>query len=96
MNPKAVQIMKEADVDITSQQSSTIDDELLNRSDYVITLCGDANDNCPMTPPHVTRMHWGFEDPARATGTEEEVHAVFERVRDSIEERITQFKNEGK
>ncbi|WP_271397209.1 arsenate reductase (thioredoxin) [Salinicoccus roseus] len=96
MNPKAVQIMKEADVDITSQQSSTIDDELLNRSDYVITLCGDANDNCPMTPPHVTRMHWGFEDPARATGTEEEVHAVFESVRDSIEDRIIQFKNEGK
>ncbi|WP_411842669.1 arsenate reductase (thioredoxin) [Salinicoccus sp. HZC-1] len=96
MNPKAVSIMEEAGIDISGQESSKIDNALLNRSDYVITLCGDADDNCPMTPPHVNRMHWGFEDPAKATGTDEEVHAVFESVRDAIEERIIAFKENGK
>ncbi|MCG1009866.1 arsenate reductase (thioredoxin) [Salinicoccus sp. ID82-1] len=96
LNKKAVDIMAEAGVDITKQESSRIDDELLKRADFVITLCGDANDNCPMTPPNVTRMHWGFEDPARATGSEEEVHAIFADVRDAIEERIIRFKNEGR
>ncbi|MFC3418878.1 arsenate reductase (thioredoxin) [Salinicoccus hispanicus] len=96
LNPKAVDIMEEAGIDITNQQSNIIDNDLLNRADYVITLCGDANDNCPMTPLHVNRMHWGFEDPAKATGSEEEVHAIFADVRDAIEERIIRFKNEGK
>lgn len=96
MNKKAVSIMAEAGVDITTQASETIDKDLLDKSDYVITLCGDANDNCPMTPSHVHRMHWGFEDPGKATGTEKEVHAVFESVRDAIEERIIEFKENGK
>ncbi|GAB3057997.1 arsenate reductase (thioredoxin) [Salinicoccus sesuvii] len=96
LNPKAVDIMAEVGVDITNQESNIIDNDLLARADYVITLCGDANDNCPVTPSHVTRMHWGFEDPAKATGSEEEIHAIFADVRDAIEERIIQFKNEGK
>lgn len=96
MNPKAVSVMKEAGVDISTQESSIIDKDLLNRSDFVITLCGDANDNCPMTPPHVTRTHWGVEDPARAAGTDEEVHSVFQRVRNTIEERIIKFGDEGR
>lgn len=96
MNPKAVSIMKEAGVDITGQESSMIDRELLDKSDYVITLCGDADENCPMTPPHVTRMHWGFDDPAKASGTDEEIHDVFENVRDAIEKRIIEFKENGK
>jgi len=93
LNPNAVSIMQEAGVDISRQQSNTIDKALLDSSAFVITLCGDANDNCPMTPPHVTRLHWAFEDPARAAGTEAEVHAVFETVRDAIEERIIKFGN---
>ncbi|KKK35142.1 arsenate reductase [Salinicoccus sediminis] len=96
MNKKAVSIMREAGIDISGQESSVIDKTLLDRSDYVITLCGDADDNCPMTPPHVTRMHWGFEDPAKASGTDEEVHDVFESVRDAIEKRIIKFKKNGK
>ncbi|MGZ4106671.1 MAG: arsenate reductase, partial [Tumebacillaceae bacterium] len=66
----------------------------LNRADYVITLCGDANDKCPITPPHVTRLHWGFEDPAKATGTAEEVTAKFAEVRDAIRSKIETFLTE--
>jgi arsenate reductase (thioredoxin) len=96
LNPKAVQVMKEKGIDISNQTSDIIDPEILKRADYAITLCGDANDRCPMTPPHVKRMHWGFDDPAKAEGTEEEVLEVFRRVRDQIEERIKQFAIEGK
>ena len=94
VNPKAVKVMKEVGVDIANQESKTIDSKLLNHADYVITLCGDAEDKCPTTPPHVKRYHWGFDDPAKADGTEEEKWAVFQRVRDQIEERIKLFAKE--
>jgi len=95
LNPYAVRVMREVGIDISNQTSDVIDPELLNKADYVITLCGDANDRCPMTPPHVTRWHWGFDDPAKATGTEEERLAVFRRVRDEIGERIKRFRDTG-
>jgi arsenate reductase len=82
LNPNAVKVMAEKGIDISGQTSDVINPELLNRADYVITLCGDANDKCPMTPPHVKREHWGIGDPAKATGTEEEKWAVFRRVRE--------------
>src|SRR5699024_7370012 len=91
LNPNAVKAMKEVDVDISTQTSDLIDRDVLNNADLVITLCGDAKDSCPMTPPHVTRWHWGFDDPAKAEGTEEEKWSVFQRVRDEIEERIKEF-----
>ena len=91
VNPYAVKAMKEVGIDISNQESSVIDLEILNNATYVITLCGDANDKCPMTPPHVNRAHWGFDDPAKAEGTEEEKWKVFKRVRDEIEERIKKF-----
>jgi arsenate reductase len=96
LNPNAVKAMAEKGIDISNQTSDRIDPDLLNKADYVITLCGDANDKCPMTPPHVKREHWGFEDPAKAIGTEEEKWAVFQRVRDQIEERIKRFAEESK
>jgi arsenate reductase len=96
LNPKAVKVMKEKGIDISKQTSDVIDPEILNKADYVITLCGDANDKCPMTPPQVRREHWGFDDPAKAKGTEEEVMAVFRRIRDEIEERIRRFAEETK
>jgi arsenate reductase len=95
LNPRAVQVMAEAGVDISNQTSDVIDPLLLSEADYVITLCGDANDRCPVTPPHVKRDHWGFEDPARVEGSEEERMIVFRRVRDEIEERIRKFSKEG-
>lgn len=91
LNPKAVKAMEEVGVDISNQTSDIIDPVLLNKTDYVITLCGDANDKCPMTPSHVQRAHWGFDDPAKAQGTEGEVWAVFQRVRSEIEARIQKF-----
>ncbi|WP_029422742.1 arsenate reductase (thioredoxin) [Alicyclobacillus macrosporangiidus] len=94
LNPRAVAAMKEAGVDISDHTSDLIDPEILNKADYVITLCGDANDKCPVTPPHVHRLHWGFEDPAKATGSEEEITAKFREVRDAIKERIAKFLEE--
>ena len=96
LNPKAVEAMNEVGIDISSQTSDIIDSELLNSADFVVTLCGDAADKCPMTPPQVKREHWGFDDPAKAQGTEEEKWAVFQRVRDQIGERIQTFAETGK
>ncbi|RRN66937.1 arsenate reductase (thioredoxin) [Peribacillus simplex] len=95
LNPKAVKAMHEAGLDITNQTSDTIDTDILNNADFVVTLCGDAADKCPMTPLHVKREHWGFDDPAKAEGTDEEKWATFQRVRDEIGERIERFSKTG-
>lgn len=95
LNPNAVKAMKEVGVDISNHTSNIIDMDLLNSADLVVTLCGDAADRCPMTPPQVRREHWGFDDPAKAQGNEEEKWAVFQRVRDGIEERIKKFAETG-
>ncbi|MBU9723745.1 MULTISPECIES: arsenate reductase (thioredoxin) [Bacillaceae] len=96
VNPKAVKAMNEVDIDITDQTSDTIDQDLLKKADLVVTLCGHANDVCPATPPNKERVHWGFDDPAKTEGTEEEKWAVFQRVRDEIGERIKTFAETGK
>jgi arsenate reductase (thioredoxin) len=88
--------MKEVGIDISNQTSDVIDPEILNKADLVVTLCGHAADNCPVTPQHVKRVHWGFDDPAKAQGTEEEKWAVFQRVRDEIGERIKRFAETSK
>lgn len=91
LNPKAVKAMQEVQIDITTQTSDVIDPQILNQATLVVTLCGDAADKCPVTPPHVKREHWGFTDPAKATGIEEEKWAVFQEVRDAIQKRIQDF-----
>ena len=96
LNPNAVKAMNEIGLDISDQRSETIDADYLNNSTLGVTLCGDAADRCPMTPPHVKREHWGFDDPAKAEGTEDEVWKVFQRVRDEIGERIKRFAETGK
>ena len=97
LNPRAVAVMKEAGVDISGHTSDVIDPELLNRADLVITLCGHADEHCPViSNPNVVKWHWGFDDPAKATGTEEQIMAEFRRVRDAIEARIRTFVAEGK
>ena len=83
-------------IDITTQTSDIIDPNILNNATLVVTLCGDAADKCPVTPPHVQREHWGFDDPAKASGTEEDKWLVFQTVRDAIEARIIAFANEQK
>ncbi|WP_419881557.1 arsenate reductase (thioredoxin) [Peribacillus sp. B-H-3] len=95
LNPKAVRAMNEAGIDISGQTSDIINNEILNSADMIVTLCGDAADKCPMTPPHIRREHWGFDDPAKAQGTDEEKWTVFQRVRDEIGERIRRFAESG-
>ncbi|UQZ47451.1 arsenate reductase (thioredoxin) [Bacillus sp. PK3-037] len=96
LNPNAVKAMKEAGIDISGQTSDIIDPAILNSADLVVTLCGDAADQCPMTPPHVKREHWGFDDPAKAGGSEAEKWVFFQRVRDEIGERLKRFAETGK
>lgn len=95
LNPNAVKAMKEVGIDISAQESELIDSEYLNNATIAVTLCGDAADRCPMTPPHVKREHWGFDDPAKAEGTDEEKWTVFQRVRDEIGDRIKRFAETG-
>lgn len=97
LNPRAVQVMKEADVDISGHTSDVIDPEILNRADYVITLCGHADEHCPViSNKNMVKWHWGFDDPARATGTEEEIIGQFRAVRDAIRSRIEKFIADGR
>lgn len=94
LNPNAVKAMADVGIDITKQTSDIINAEIYNCATLVVTLCGDAADKCPVTPSHVRREHWGFDDPAKATGTDEEKWRIFESVRDAIEARIQQFASE--
>ncbi|WP_188455676.1 arsenate reductase (thioredoxin) [Virgibacillus oceani] len=95
LNPNAVKAMNEVGIDISDQESEMIDPEFLNHATIAVTLCGDAKDKCPVTPPHVKREHWGFDDPAKAEGTVEEKWEVFQRVRDEIGNRIKRFAETG-
>lgn len=88
LNPKAVAVMAEVGIDISQHQSKLIDLDYLTSSDLVVTLCGDAQDKCPMTPPTVERRHWPLPDPAQAQGTDAEIMQVFRDVRDEIERRV--------
>lgn len=95
LNPNAVKAMKESEIDISQQTSDVIDPSILNSADLVVTLCGHAADHCPVTPPHIKRVHWGFDDPAKAEGTNQEKWAFFQRVRDEIGDRIKRFSETG-
>ena len=95
VNPNAIKAMNEVGIDISDQTSDIIDPKILHNADFIVTLCGDAAEKCPMTPPHVKRDHWGFDDPAKAVGTEEEKWAFFQRVRDEIGARIERFSKTG-
>lgn len=91
LNPMAVEVMREAGIDISSQQSKAFSEELARTMDYVITVCGNAEERCPLLPPGVRRIHWLLDDPARATGSPEEIRAVFRRSRDEIENLVLKF-----
>lgn len=91
VNPTAVRSMAEVGVDISHQTSELIDDDILNNAAWAITLCGNANESCPVTPPNVKRLHWGLDDPAEAQGTDEQRMLVFRRVRDEIRQLIEEF-----
>jgi arsenate reductase len=90
IRPLAVRAMDEIRVDITGQESKTLERYLEEPFDYVITVCDDANEACPFFPGARNRLHWSLEDPSRAERSEDERLAIFRRVRDEIRERIEQ------
>jgi arsenate reductase (thioredoxin) len=90
VRPLAIRAMEEVGVDITGQESKTLDRYLEEPFDYVITVCDDANEACPFFPGAKNRLHWSLEDPSRAEGSEDEQLAIFRRVRDEIRDRIEQ------
>ena len=95
LNPNVVKAMAEVGIDISSQTSNVIDSNKLNQATLVVTLCNDAADKCPVIPSNVKRAHWGFDDPAKAQGTEAEKWLVFQQVRDAIEAKIQAFASEN-
>lgn len=88
LHPYAVQVMSEVGIDISQQTSKEIDVDRLWSARIAVTLCGDAEERCPVTPPGVLRLHWPLPDPAKATGSEEEMVVAFRAIRDEIHERM--------
>jgi arsenate reductase (thioredoxin) len=84
VHPLAVKVMAEIGIDISAHQSKHLNEFLNQPIETVITVCGNADQACPLFPGQVNRHHWGFDDPAHATGSEEEKLAVFRKVRDEI------------
>ena len=84
VHPLAIRAMQEIGIDISQHRSKHLGEFLDQKVETVITVCGNADQACPMFPGQVNRYHWGFDDPAHATGTEDEQFAVFRRVRDEI------------
>jgi len=88
LNPKAVQVMKEIGIDISRHTSDHLSKYAGQSFDYVITVCDNAAKNCPVFPGQGKKLHWPFDDPAEAIGTDEQVLAVFRLVRDEIGSKI--------
>ena len=91
VNPMAVRVMAEVAIDIASQRSKSVEEMTGRQFDYVITVCDNAREACPVFPAAARQLHWSFDDPAEATGTEEARVSVFRRVRDAISERLNDF-----
>lgn len=88
VHPLAIKAMAERGIDITAHTSKTLDRFVDQRWDDVITVCDSANETCPLFPKAGRRIHWSFEDPSKATGSEEAKLAVFRRIRDEIDARF--------
>lgn len=87
-NPRAIAIMEEAGIDISGQESTRLTSAMLQHADYVVTVCGHADEHCPVLPDGVRKEHWPLDDPAKASGTEEEIMKVFRASRDDIRRRV--------
>jgi len=87
-NPRAIEIMREVGVDISGQASTKLTDSMLASADYLITVCGHADEHCPVLPAGTRKAHWPLNDPAKATGSEQEIMAVFRESRDDIRQRV--------
>jgi len=94
VHKKAISVMKELGIDISGQKSKAIDKSLLREMDFVVTLCNNAEDLCPSTPPETRRIYWPIKDPVGMLGTEEEIMAEFRRTRDEIKGRVQKLKED--
>jgi len=90
-NPRAIAVMREAGIDISGQESTILSDVMLARADVVVTVCGHADKMCPALPPTVKKVHWPLEDPAKATGVEEDIISEFRASRNEIEKRVREL-----
>lgn len=90
-NPRAIRIMAEAGVDISGQESTRVTDAMIRRADIVVTVCGQADEHCPLLPPGVRKIHWPLNDPAQATGTEDEIMRAFRATRDEVRARVLEL-----
>ncbi len=88
LNPYAVAVMQEKGIDISRQHSKAFDEDLARQMDLVVTVCGNADERCPILPPEVKKLHWPLEDPATAKGTDAEILAKFRKIRDQTEVRV--------
>jgi arsenate reductase (thioredoxin) len=95
-NPRAIAVMQEAGVDISGQESTRVTDDMLEQADLVITVCGHADEHCPVLPAGTRKIHWPLEDPAKAQGTEKEIMEVFRTSRDDIHRRVDELIGELK
>ena len=95
VNPLAVRAMAEEGIDLAGHTSKTLDGFLRDRWDHVVTVCDSAHEACPVFPGAAERLHWSFDDPSSAGGTETERLAVFRRVRDEIRARIERWLGEA-
>lgn len=87
-NPRAIAVMREAGIDISGQESTVVNDQMLKRASVVVTVCGHADELCPALPPEVDKIHWPLTDPAKAAGSEDEIMAEFRAARDEVEMRV--------
>ncbi|MGG5315871.1 arsenate reductase (thioredoxin) [Enterococcus sp. AZ072] len=92
LNPRAVKVMSEDGIDISQQTSDLLDIDYFNEADLIITLCGDAKDKCPVIPKGKEHLHWDLSDPAKATGSEEQILAEFRKTRDLIKKSVLAIK----
>jgi arsenate reductase len=87
-NPRVIAVMREAGVDISRQESTRVTPAMLAQADLVVTVCGHADEHCPVLPAGVQKQHWPLEDPAKATGMEDEIMAKFRATRDEVKSRV--------
>jgi arsenate reductase len=87
-NPRAIAVMAEVGIDISAQESTRLTDEMLQLADVLVTVCGHADEHCPVLPAGKQKIHWPLPDPAKAKGTEARIMAQFRATRDEISERV--------
>lgn len=87
-NLRAIAVMAEAGIDISAQESTVVDDSMIGAADIVVTVCGHADEQCPVLPAGTRKIHWPLSDPAKATGTEDEIMAKFRETRDEVRSRV--------